>query len=172
VTIDDFVKKYTGIGVDTDGAYGFQCMDLMHQYCIDVLGISDKRVLAAPTAKDVFLNFNAVYGHEQFDLIPNTPTGVPKKGDILFWGTGLGPAGHVAIYLSGDVMSIQSFDQNFPTGSKPHTQNHSYKGILGWLRVKQGDHRQDILNQIVATINGGTSIDSKVSQVKFLAGQL
>lgn len=136
MSFDQFITKYTGVGVDTDGAYGYQCMDLMHKYCQDVLGLADLKILAAPAAKDVWLT-NA-YGKDKFEIIPNTPTGVPQKGDIIFWGTGLGPYGHVAIFIQGDVNSFRSFDQNFPTGSKCTVTNHpSYNGVLGWLRYKQ-----------------------------------
>lgn len=136
ITYDQFEAKYNGVGIDFDGAYGNQCMDLMHQYCVEVLGITDGSVLAAPTAKDVYLNFNNIKGHDLFDKIDNTPTGIPNKGDIMFWGTGLGPYGHVAIYIDGDVNGFNSFDQNFPTGSKCHKQRHNYNGVLGWLRFK------------------------------------
>ena len=136
-TFDQFISNYTGKLVDTDGVYPGQCMDLMHKYCQDVLGLPDLKILAAPAAKDVYLNFNNVAGREHFTKIDNTPTGVPEKGDIVFWGTGLGPFGHVAMFIQGDVNSFRSFDQNFPTGSKSAVTNHpSYKGVLGWLRFK------------------------------------
>jgi hypothetical protein len=138
LTLDQFRAKWNGKGIDFDGAYGDQCMDLMHQYCVEVLGITNGAVLAAPAAKDVYLNFSNVTGHELFDKIDNTPTGVPQAGDIVFWGTGIGPYGHVAVFVQGDVNSFRSFDQNFPTGSVCHDQNHSdYTGVLGWLRFKQ-----------------------------------
>ncbi len=136
MTFDLFIGKWNDRGIDFDGAYGDQCMDLMHQYCVEVLGIPDGRVLAAPAAKDVYLNFDKMVGREKFEKIANTPTGVPQKGDIILWGTGIGPYGHVAIFLDGDATKFRSFDQNFPTGSKCHLQTHDYKGVLGWLRFK------------------------------------
>ena len=134
--IDQFIKKWTNTGIDTDGFYGYQCMDLMHKYCQEVLGLSDLRILAASDAKSVYLNFNNVFGHELFDIIPNTPTGVPLKGDIVFYGNA--PSGHVDIFIQGDVDSYRSFSQNLPTGSKPAVVNHpSYANVLGWLRLKE-----------------------------------
>jgi hypothetical protein len=104
---------------------------------VEVLGLTDGSLLAQPDAKSVYLNFAMVKGHELFDKIDNTPTGVPLKGDIIFWGTGIGPYGHVAIMIQGDANSFRSFDQNFPTGSVCHAQNHpNYTGVLGWLRLK------------------------------------
>ncbi len=133
---DDFIKKYTGVGVDTDGYYGGQCMDLMHRYCVDVLGLADLRILAFANAKGVYLNFNNVFGHDLFEKIDNTPTGVPLKGDIVFYGNG--PDGHVDMFIQGDVNSYRSFSQNLPTGSKSNVINHpNYNGVLGWLRYKK-----------------------------------
>ena len=135
ITIDQFITKWTGIGIDTDGAFGYQCMDLMHQYCVEVLGLSDLRILAQPNAKSVWTNFSNVFGHELFDKIANTPMGVPLKGDIMLydWGTD----GHVDVFVQGDVNSFRSFSQNFPTGSKSNVVNHpNYGGVYGWLRLK------------------------------------
>ncbi len=123
-------------------------MDLMHAYCRDVLGIADLSVLAQPTAAQVYSNFANVKGHELFTKIDNTPTGVPQKGDIIFWNTGIGSAGHVAVFRDGDVNTFNSFDQNFPVGSLPHIQNHNYNSVAGWLRFK-GD-LQTLLNQAIA----------------------
>ncbi len=138
ITFDpDFINKWNGKGIDFDGYYGDQCMDLMHQYIVEVLGYTDGRILAAPTAKDVYLNFNNMFGKEYFTKIDNTPTGVPQKGDIVFWNASPGnTAGHVAIFKDGDVNAFNSFDQNYPTGSKCHIQNHNYNYVLGWLRGK------------------------------------
>ena len=134
MTFNEWLEKWNGHYIDFDGIYGNQCMDLMHQYCVEVLGITDGSVLAAPGAKDVYNNFENIKGHELFEKIPNTPTGVPQEGDILFWGTGTW--GHVAIFIEGDASRFRSFDQNYPTGSFCHAQEHSYSGILGWLRCK------------------------------------
>lgn len=136
MTFDDFIGKWNDRGIDFDGYYGNQCMDLMHQYIVEVLGLTDGRILAADTAKDVYLKFSSVIGNQYFEKIDNTPTGVPQKGDIMFWGQTVGTAGHVAIYLDGDVNKFRSFDQNWPTGSKCHLQNHDYSGVIGWLRLK------------------------------------
>ena len=137
MTFQEFIDKWNGKGIDFDGAYGDQCMDLMHQFCVEVFGLSDGRILAAPAAKDVYLNYPNTFGSQYFDKIDNTPTGIPQKGDIVFWGTKIGQYGHVAIFSEGDANKFKSFDQNFPIGSKCHIQDHTYNGVLGWLRFKQ-----------------------------------
>jgi hypothetical protein len=137
MNFDDFISKWTGKGIDFDGAYGDQCMDLMHQYCVEVLGLTDGRILAAPAAKDVW-NTN-VFGKDKFDAFQNTPTGVPQKGDIILFGTEIGAYGHVAIVISADVNNIVSFDQNWNGHSYCEKVTHKYggsQGVLGWLRFK------------------------------------
>ncbi len=122
LTLDQFRAKYNGKGIDYDGAFGNQCVDLMNQYLVEVLGISNPiQVLPGDTAANIYKNYNGT----QFDKIANTPTGVPQAGDI------------VAVFVQGDVNSFRSFDQNFPTGSLCHDQNHpDYSNVLGWLRKK------------------------------------
>lgn len=137
MTLEQFITKWTGKGIDFDGAYGFQCMDLIHQYCVEVLGIPNKSVLAQPSAYLVYSNFANVVGHDLFERISNTPSGVPQKGDIMIWGQGLGNNGHIAIFLDGDTKGFNSFDQNYPTGTLPHKQFHNYSYVLGWLHFKQ-----------------------------------
>lgn len=138
MTYNDFIYKWNQRFVDYDHAFGNQCVDLMRQYCQDVFGVNGYTAIPPRgNAKDIFKNFQ---NNQYFTKIYNTPTGIPKKGDIIFWTTYLflyGWAGHVAIYDSGDLYNIISFDQNYPTGSPCHFQKHSYKGCLGWLTPKK-----------------------------------
>lgn len=171
MTFDQFISKYNGKAIDFDGAYGPQCMDLMHQYVYEVLGITDRSALAAPYAYLAYTNFNNISNHEKFDKIANTPTGVPQKGDIILWKqyqSGVtGVAGHVAVFKDGDVNAFNSLDQNYPTGSLTHTQNHSYSGVLGWLRVKslpQGD--EAVIIQVRAIIDSSINSSDKRAKIK------
>lgn len=136
MNFDDFITTWTNKPVDFDGIYPNQCMDLMHEYVYDVLGLTDKKVLSASAAYQVYTTFGSIPGHDQFDQYPNTPTGVPQKGDIVFFGQQVGQFGHVCIFISGDVNGFTSFDANWPTGSLPHAQSHLYNGCIGWLRFK------------------------------------
>lgn len=132
MTFDEFVAKWAGKGIDTDNAFGFQCMDLMHSYILNCLGLP-YNVLAAPAAKNVWYNFTNLTGNQNFNKIANTPTGVPLKGDIVLWD---GLYGHVAVFKDGNVYNFNSFDQNYPTGSLSHIQYHTYTNVLGWLHPK------------------------------------
>lgn len=133
MTFDTFITKWKGKPVDFDGVYPNQCMDLMHQYAYDVLGITDKTVLAASAAYLAYTNFR---WPDLFTKTDNTPDNFPKRGDILFFGTGVGQWGHVCIVTKADVNDFESFDANWPTGSLPHIEQHTYKNVLGWLTYK------------------------------------
>ena len=130
MTVRGFFDKWNGRGIDWDNWYGFQCMDLYHQYDKECIGSKN---YPAPAAKDVWNK----YDNNFYTRIPNTPTNIPQEGDVIIWGTLIGPYGHIAVFYAGDVINFTSFDQNFPINSKCHFQVHSYKGVLGWLRPKQ-----------------------------------
>jgi hypothetical protein len=128
---------YAGQYVDLDGAYGPQCVDLADLWCRN-LGIETFPGNAGDFEFD---------SHPDCDWVANTPTGVPPAGSIVVWAKssywGL-PYGHVGVgaqgpklasglYIAGDPNSFTSFDQNWPLGSAPHRQAHSYNDVAGWL---------------------------------------
>jgi hypothetical protein len=131
MNFDEFISKWTNKPIDFDGIYPNQCMDLAHQYAYEVLNITDKSVLSAPSAYQVYTQFK---WPNYFTKIQNTPTGVPIKGDILIFGQSIGPFGHICVVVEGEMNSFKSFDANWPVGTLPHIQTHSYNGVLGWLR--------------------------------------
>lgn len=135
MTFFQFVYQNNNKFIDTDGAYGAQCMDLMHLYCNQVLGLP-LNTLSAPTALDAYNNFLSTPQGSQFIQIKNTPWNVPRVGDIVFFGSKIGPAGHVCIFNTGNVLNFNSFDQNWPMGSASHLVWHNYYGVIGWLRKK------------------------------------
>lgn len=132
MNLNEFITKYNGKGIDHDNSFGYQCMDLAHKYAIEVIG---QDIPSAPAAKDVWNKTTTGY-----DKIKNTPEGLPQKGDIIIWGTEVGPYGHIAVFLEGNLTTFTSFDQNFPINSLCHKQLHSYgitsQGVLGWLHPK------------------------------------
>ncbi|MFI3157588.1 MAG: CHAP domain-containing protein [Methylococcaceae bacterium] len=139
--VDAFVNTWNGRGTDFDGAYGYQCVDLMRRYAQDVLGLSNGGYseLPAGNAYDIFAKTTS----SKFTKIYNTPTGVPQKGDIVFWNksSSNGYAGHVAIFISGSTSSFTSIDQNWVNpsstkGSVAAKVNHSYSGVAGWLHPR------------------------------------
>lgn len=137
MTHAEFINKYRGKYVEyADASNRYQCVDLMRLYIKEVWGIDPYTVERGLTAKQIYLNSST---NSKIVKIDNTPNGIPQKGDLVFWGWYLGVtgwAGHVAVYDSGDLYNIISFDQNYPTYTPCHLQRHSYKGVMGWLRKR------------------------------------
>lgn len=134
-TLSQFIARWSGIGVnlpEDKNPNGFQCVELVNEWL---------KELGEPTAP--FTNAqdfdDKLKGNPNFVWVPNTPTNVPTPGDIVVWqGQGL-PFGHVGIFVSGDVNSFTSFDQNWPVNTLPHMQNHTYWNVEGWLHPKALD---------------------------------
>jgi hypothetical protein len=149
--MNKYINEYTGECIDMDGAYGCQCMDLMHHYVDKVLGIPrsvSPLKSGGPDAiyNNIFKNIDSKslsYGSTKvrLDKVPNTATSIPQVGDIIIWKAtaGNGYFGHVGIFISGDVNSFKSFDQNWSpssltVGSPAKIINHNYNNVIGYLR--------------------------------------
>ncbi len=136
MTFPDYVTKYLGKKIDWDNAYGGQCVDNFRQYCHDVLNITQPKAVAG--AADFWTNYDSDSNlKNNFDKVPNTPTGVPKNGDVMIWNKNAGGGfGHISIFISGTANSFTSFDQNWPTLSVCTKTDHSYQNVYGWLHPK------------------------------------
>jgi hypothetical protein len=128
--VQEWFDKYGGTAMDFDHAYGNQCVDVYDKYCFDVVKCP---IIYVQGAKNIWDNYPVEY----FDKIPNTPSGIPQKGDVVIWG--MGTYGHVGIATGiGDTNSFTSLDQNWdgvPTNPSKVIK-HDYKNVLGWLRPK------------------------------------
>ena len=145
--VSDYIKWARGRKIDTDGCPSdnpYQCADVIKlamTRCWDVKGFT----FTSPSnphgyAKGLFLYFDE---HPElkgkFVKIENTPTFVPKLGDIVEWGTceGVtGKAGHTALAegINEGTTRFVSLDQNW--GGKHYCTDvrHSYTGVLGVIR--------------------------------------
>ncbi len=136
--VDAFVNQWKGNPVDVDGAYGFQCVDLIRRYAIDVLNLNqhipqgNAYKIFQITTSQVFSKF--VYQTDSY----------PKKGDIIFWheAPANGHSGHVAIVVQANAKSLTTFDQNYCADSgsgigpcAPRLITRDYKDVAGWLGV-------------------------------------
>lgn len=131
MTLQEFVNKYNGKGIDYDGHYGFQCVDLYRKYVQEVLNYPQSPGVSG--AKDIWNS----YLQEYFTRIANTPDGVPEPGDIMIWGDSYGPYGHVAVVTRATLTTFTCFSQNDPTGSLCGEKLYrTYKPVLGWLHPK------------------------------------
>lgn len=136
MSIEEFIKKWSGKICDFDNFYGGQCTDVYRMYCQEVLEFPQSPLVKG--ASEIWNTFLTDY----FSRVENTPEGLPNKGDIVIWNKNTGGGyGHIAIFTEGDVNSFKSFDQNWPIGSKCHIQGHYYKNVLGWLKPKNGNKK-------------------------------
>lgn len=175
MSAQDFFDKYNGIGLDYDGSYGNQCMDLALYYNQEVVGAP--RLIG--NAADVW----DTYPQDYYDRIVNTPDGVPNLGDVMIWGRGVGPDGHIAVFQEGDPNQFTSQDINWPvqgyydkdgnfigTGVC-HFQPHSYNGVIGWLRPKSGiifpepDNMSDEQKRVLQFIDQNKGTETNLESV-------
>lgn len=125
MTLKRFVVTYNSKKVDWDKAHGYQCVDLVRQYCKDVLNV--KQFPPVDGAKDIINNPG--------DL--KVSKGAYAPGDVLVYdGTPSNPYGHVCILvglLDSDTFIV--FEQNGfeQTGAKLTVRDKA--NLLGGLYV-------------------------------------
>jgi len=132
MTYTQFKNKWLGKGIDYDGSFGNQCVDVYRMYCKEVLKIPQ-----SPPVKGA-KNIWDTYLKEHFTRVTNTPTGVPEQGDIMIWD--VGTYGHVGIVDSATQTKFVTFEQNWTelNGSGvTELRTHYYKNLLGWLKPKR-----------------------------------
>lgn len=140
-TYNQFINDHVGKAVDYDRVAGAQCVDLAKCYLKEVFGLESGAWGDAHSWYDNFNNIPTL--RENFTRIPNTPSFVPKKGDIGIWDSGLsaGGWGHIAICTGeGDTNLFYSYDQNWNGRHDPCTKlRHTYVHFAGVLRPKNQD---------------------------------
>lgn len=154
MTLNEFIQKWNGKKNDYDGAYENQCTDICKQWLSD-LGYTVTG--AWGNGKDWDKNGS----RPDLQWIANTPTGVPKEGDIMVFGGG--SYGHVSIFIDGNTSSFRSFDQNWPSGKLEPCGifTHKYTGTIyvkGWLRPLK--------------YNPTPQVDPKDARIAELTGQI
>lgn len=111
----EWVQSQLGVGIDYDGVYGEQCVDLIKAY-YNALGVAPVR----GNGKDYATNSLP-------DGWSRVQGGTPEKGDILVYdGNASNEYGHVAIYES----DYETYHQNFNGhGYVEKVTAYSYKGF-------------------------------------------
>lgn len=146
MTFQQFLTKWNGKYCEYHsfgaGAQN-QCVDLANQYIVDVLNLPS---IIGTNAQDFPKKAGSTY-----EWIVNTPSGVPKEGDIVVWKSS-DNVGHIAVFIEGNASSFRSFDQNFPVGTPCHVQGHTYTNVLGWLRKKGATMDPEIIKRADAFI--------------------
>jgi hypothetical protein len=137
---DNWVKENLGKGIDYDGAYGVQCVDLIKHFVKNVLGVEPQSIGNAIEYYNK--RSTSSYLTDNFKWIDNTKEFVPQKGDICVFTSSSG-IGHVSVATGeGTTSYFYSYDQNYPTGNhEPMTKiKHTYSSFLGVLRPKNQDN--------------------------------
>lgn len=120
----------------------FQCMDAAYLWTF--LLRYPKATIQHLYASEVWTKATALT-RQYFDLLPNTPTFVPRAGDIGVFsnkvtiGGKLVDVGHIGMCLDGATIKVLPFlSQNYPTGDKLGVDNFNYNKpkLLGVLRPK------------------------------------
>ena len=131
MTFQEFLNKYNGqMKVGNTPENTGECVGLVAVW-IDNLELPH----VWGHARDLINNCDKT----KFEVEYNTPTGVPKKGDIIVWSSAMGGGyGHTAISTgSGDIVKFEVFEQNNPTGSNCHLRTYpNYNNVIGWFRPK------------------------------------
>lgn len=138
MSFDEFVNEMINKGgIDKDGAYGKQCMDLYNYYCVKCGKLEDGKT-GASCAKEIL---NNSYVMQNVERIDNTPDFVPQKGDIAVGN--IGKYGHVCICLGeGNTTYFNSLDQNWSIQNGLTIERHNYLDMgnkLVFLRFKNRD---------------------------------
>lgn len=137
MTFDKWVKQNIGKGIDYDGTYGVQCVDLAKHYIKNVLGVTPQSIGNAIEYYNK--RKTSEYLTKNFKWIDNTPEFIPKKGDLCVFTSRSGH-GHISVATGeGTTSYFYSYDQNFPKAKhEPMTKiKHSYTSFLGVLRPKK-----------------------------------
>ena len=153
---------------DEDPSNPFQCMDAIFKWC-DILGIPHAavrhlyayEVITSPTDLT----------RQYFDIIYNSTTNAPSKGDIVVFGKTVGFAGHVAIATDkSTTKDLVTLDQNW-NGLQYLRQvtHYNYYGVIGWLHPKTmtvtDKQKLDMIQQIVFGGDNDSVARSKIKSI-------
>lgn len=143
MTLTAWIGKVNGKFIDVDNFpknNPYQCVDLMRNYCVDVLRLKLFTIPPTDYAKNIWKN--APNKNEYFVKVKNVWSDLnckPSPGDLVFWDffPGVtGWAGHVGICTYADGKSIIVMNQNYPNGTPSQLRKFSYLGVMGWLKPK------------------------------------
>lgn len=132
ITREEAVKRIysqKGKGIDKDGYYGFQCVDLIVWYLEDCLKVKSPH----GNAKE-WVHLPLPQG---FTRTKNTLNFLPLPGDIVVWDNGT-PYGHIGLVVKADLNTFTSMEQNvinnITTGSPAELVTHTNWGNTWFIR--------------------------------------
>jgi len=120
MTSEEFFIKWHGKYCD----FGPQCVDLIKQYFVDVLGIQ----LFHGNAIDYWNK-----GVPGFTKVPYSLGAIPQLRSLVVWAYSM-PFGHIGICNWTTQTMFNCFEQNNPPGAPCNFVTHfDYNSVLGWL---------------------------------------
>ena len=168
----NFKNKWLGKGIDYDGAYGFQCFDVINQYILETTG--QKPYIRLDWADEIFKRPNDIIpAGVNYTVIKNneTPNNFPIEGDIIVWDKAKwnGNGGHTAIVDNANsdrALVLQQDGFKNWQGCQLVEWNFWTYTPLGWIRlnttptpqppadnrfytVQQGGWRSQVIQEII-----------------------
>lgn len=144
MNLNEFFASLNGKFIDVDGAGSKtnknQCVDVIKAYCNKVFGIPVSSLSGYGDAWEYYTNFSnkkAIVPY--FEKIAYKKDLAIRAGDIVCWDRSINSsyAGHIAVATGKyNSSTVETFDQNFPSGSPCKYVVHSYSKINGILRPK------------------------------------
>lgn len=144
--INKWMNDHNGAFIDIDGVYGYQCVDVFKQLCVD-LGMADgtKAIGGDGYAHQIWYLFDANGYDKFFDKVPASDV---QAGDVVVFGRGGDtPSSHVGICTkapSDGMIGVFGQNQGGATipgklGSACNIVTISASSLLGGLRIKKAE---------------------------------
>ena len=115
-----------------------QCVQFI-RYCLNIY-YRKQQWEAVIGAADFWANYsNDRFLYQFWDRIPNTPSFIPKEGDICVWNKNKGDGyGHIGIVYGTEqnVRMMTCLEQNWKP-LKVSIVTHNYNDVLGFFRIKE-----------------------------------
>lgn len=132
MTLDKFLKTYTtGKSYGYNGKYIGECVSLVKCYIRDVLEVTPK---AIGNAKDYWSKRSSSYIKNIFTSFPNTPSFVPRRGDVFVRTSG--KYGHIGIVLEATTDYFYTIEQNYNGCRVVKNIKHTNWSNINFLRPK------------------------------------
>ena len=135
LTLAQFIAANSGKRVGGCGGFpGGQCTALACAWCANLGLATPCGTCGAPDHCDGACWQGS--GFAGWTWVAHTPGAIPHPGDIVCYragcgADGIGASGHVGIFVSGNAVNFQGFDQNW-SGQTAKLVNHGYECVLGW----------------------------------------
>ena len=128
--LQDFINALNGVCYTCPGYTAYPCCQCVDLACAWARNLGLPVPCSSPCNGDDFIGGT----YAGWTWIANTATNIPSPGDLVaYHGTcdGIGSAGHVDIFVSGNASSFTSFAQNWG-GCYCHLVTHDYACVAGW----------------------------------------